>query len=307
VNDSSYDHSSNVTWSVSPNRFTTVNVGVDSVTLTVTDASGNSAQAKTTVTVNKRAAILVYTGDSTEQYSDEQVLTAVLTDSATGTVLSNKTIRFDLGAQSVSALTDTAGIAHASLLIAQAPAATYIVNPAFNGDSLFLPAADSLPFIIHPEDARAYYTGTLFGSTGSGTSTTITLSATVRDITAETTASLTDAFAGDIRNAKVTFIDRTTNTVIATVPVGLVNPQDTKVGTATYNWTVDLGSNNAKDFTIGIQVSGYYQRNAAEDNTIVTVSKSLNEFVSGGGYIQLAHPAGQMAADVGSKIISVSM
>jgi hypothetical protein len=301
VNDSSYDYSSQVTLNVTPNRFTTANVGTDSVTLTVTDASGNSAQAKTTVTVKKRPAIITYTGDSTGQYSDKQVLTASLTDSATGTVLSGKAIHFDLGNQSVSSLTDTTGKANTSMLIAQDPALNYTLNTVFAGDSLFMPSVDSIPFIIRKEDARAYYTGTLYGSTGSGTTATITLSATVRDISAETTDSSTDPFAGDISKATVTFIDRTTNTVIATVPVSLVNAQDSNVGTATYNWPVDLGTDNAKDFTIGIQVSGYYQRNASVDNTIVTVSKSLKEFVSGGGYIQLVHPAGQIAGDVGSK------
>jgi autotransporter-associated beta strand protein len=293
VNDSSYDHSSTVTLSVSPNRFTTANVGVDTVTLTATDASGNSAQAKTTVTVKKRTALIVYTGDSTEQYSDKQILTAVLTDSATGIALKSKAISFSIGNQRVSALTDTSGKAGTSLLITQDPALAYTLYASF-ADSLFMPAIDSVPFAIKQEDARAYYTGALFGSTGSGSTTTITLSAAVRDITAETTATATDPFAGDISKATVTFIDRITNTVIATVPVSAT-------GTATYNWSVDLGTDNAKDFTIGVQVSGYYQRNVSEDNTIVTVSKALKEFVSGGGYIQIAHPAGQTAGDIGSK------
>jgi autotransporter-associated beta strand protein len=301
VNDSSYDHSSNITLSVTPNKFTTANAGVNTVTLTATDASGNSTQAATTVTVQKRAAIVKYTGDSTEQYSDKQMLTAVLTDSATGTVLSSKTIGFNIGNQFVSALTDTAGKTDTSLLIAQDPAMAHILKAAFTGDSLFMPAADSIPFVVVTEDARAYYTGALFGLTGSGTTTTITLSATIRDITAEATASSTDPFAGDISNAKVTFINRNTNTVIATVPVSLVNTQDTKAGTATYNWPVDIGTSNAKDFTIGVQVNGYYQRNVSEDNTIVTVSKSLKEFVSGGGYIQLTRSAGEKAGDAGSK------
>lgn len=301
VNDSSYDHSSNVTLSVTPNKFTTANVGVDTVTLTATDASGNSASATTTVTVQKRAAIVTYTGDSTEQYSDKQILTAVLTDSATGTVLNNKTIGFNIGNQSVSALTDTAGKAGTSLLIAQDPALAQNLNTVFAGDSLFMPSVDSIPFVVVTEDARATYTGALFGLTGTGSTTTITLSATVRDITVETTTSSTDPFAGDISHAKVTFIDRSTNTIIATVPVSLVNNQDTKTGTATYNWPVDLGINNAKDFTIGVQVSGYYQRNVSVDNTIVTISKSLKEFVSGGGTIQLTHSAGEKAGDAGSK------
>ncbi|MFL5746889.1 MAG: autotransporter-associated beta strand repeat-containing protein [Niastella sp.] len=300
VNDSSYDHSSTVTLRVSPNSFITANVGVDTVTLTATDASGNSAQGKTAVTVKHRTAIITYTGDSTEQYSDKQILTAVLTDSTTGTVLKSKAIYFLIGNQTASALTDTTGKASTSLLLTQDPAWTYTLYASF-ADSLFAPAIDSVPFVIKQEDARAYYTGNLFGSTGSGTTTTMVLSATVRDITAETTASTTDLFAGDISNATVTFIDRTTNTVIATVPVTLVNNQDPKTGTATYNWSVDLGTDNAKDFTIGVQVSGYYQRDASVDNTIVTVSKALKEFVSGGGFIQLSHPAGQMAGDTGSK------
>lgn len=301
VNDSSYDRSSTVTLSVTPNKFTTANVGVDTVTLTATDASGNSAQAITTVTVKKRAAIVKYTGDSTEQYSDKQMLTAILTDSTTGTVLKSKAISFSIGNQSVSALTDTTGKAATSLLIAQNPALAQNLNTVFNGDSLFIAAIDSVPFVVVTEDARATYTGALFGLTGTGSMATITLSATVRDITAETTAASTDPFAGDISNAKVTFIDRSTNTVIATVPVSLVNNQDTKTGTATYNWPVDLGTLNAKDFTIGVVVNGYYQRNASEDNTIVTVSKSLKELVSGGGYLQLAHAAGEKAGDAGSK------
>jgi autotransporter-associated beta strand protein len=294
VNDSSYDRSSTVTLRVTPNRFTTADVGVDPVTLTVTDASGNSAQAKTTVTVQKRAALIVYTGDNTEQYSDKQLLTAVLTDSATGIVIKSQLVRFELGNQTVSAITDTTGKASTSLLVAQNPALTYKLNANFTGDSLFMPAIDSVPFVVKQEDARTYYTGSLFGSTGSGSTTTITLSATVRDITAETTAPATDPFAGDISKAKVSFIDRSTNTVIATVPVSLA-------GTATYNWSVDLGASNAADFTIGVLVSGYYQRDASVDNTIVTVSRSLKEFVSGGGVIQLTRSAGQMAGDAGSQ------
>jgi len=300
VNDSSYDHSSTITLSVSPNNFTTANVGVDTVTLTATDASGNSAQGKTTVTVKQRTAIITYTGDSTGQYSDKQILTAQLTDSATGTVLTNKAISFRIGNQTASALTDTTGKAGASLLLTQGPALSYALYASFT-DSLFVPAIDSVPFVVKPEDARVYYTGNLFGSTGSGSTTTMVLSATVRDITAETTAPETDPFAGDISQATITFIDRTSNTAIATVPVNLVNNQDTKTGTATYNWSVDLGADNAKDVTIGVQVNGYYQRDAAVDNTIVTISKALTAFVSGGGFIQLAHPAGQKAGDAGSK------
>jgi hypothetical protein len=175
VNDSSYDRSSIVTLSVTPNKFTTANVGVDTVTLIATDASGNSAQTITTVTVKKRVVLVKYTGDSTEQYSDKQLLTAVLTDSTTGTVLNSRAITFNIGNQSVSALTDTAGKAATSLLIAQDPALAQNLNTVFTGDSLFTAAIDSIPFVVVAEDAWASYTGALFGLTGTGSTATITL------------------------------------------------------------------------------------------------------------------------------------
>ncbi|MCU7550473.1 T9SS type A sorting domain-containing protein [Chitinophagaceae bacterium LB-8] len=301
VNNGSSDKSGVVNLSVSPSNFTAAQVGANTVTLTVTDASGNKAECSSIVTVKKRPVTLVYTGAGSAQYSDQQSLTATLTDQATGTVLSGKTIRFDIGAQTKSGTTDATGVASVDLVINQDPAAAYSVKSEFAGDELFLPASEEDPFDILQEDARAYYTGTLFASTGAGSTTTVTLSATIRDITAETGDASTDAFEGNIQNATVTFIDRTTNTVIATVPVGLVNLGDKKVGTATYNWSVDIGNNNAKDYTIGIQVSNYYQRNVSEENTIITVSKSLDDFITGGGYLKLVRPSGQKAGDVDSR------
>ncbi|RXK83325.1 autotransporter-associated beta strand repeat-containing protein [Filimonas effusa] len=300
VDDSSSDNSGKFTISVSPNTFTTANAGIDTITLTVTDAGGNMAQAKTTVTVKKRLAKLVYSGDSSQQYSDKQFLNAALTDQLTGTVLSGKSVRFSLGSQLISAVTNTAGKAMANLLVTQHPALDYMLTSSFNGDSLFLPAIDSIPYLILPEDARARYTGTVFANTGSGTSATVTLSAIIRDITGEGISGNTDSSAGDIRNAKVSFIDRETNMVIATVPVTLPDTNDSRVGVATCHWNANIGSSNAKDFTIGIQVAGYYQRNVSEDNTIVTIAKSLSEFVSGGGAIKLTRSAGKKAGDAGS-------
>ncbi|WP_295125127.1 autotransporter-associated beta strand repeat-containing protein [uncultured Chitinophaga sp.] len=298
VNDSSSDNSGQVTLEVSPAHFTTADVGTDTVTLTVTDATGNAAIAKALVTVKKRAVTITYSGDSTEQYSDQQALAAILTDQETGTVLAGKTIHFDLGNQTVNATTDASGKATATLIVSQSPA-TYTLSPVFDGDPLFLAAADSTSFTILPEDARMYYSGSTFAGTGTGSASTVTLTATIRDITAEANAA--DPFAGDIRNATVTFIDRATNTAIATVPVTLVNAGDPRIGTATYNWNVELGANNAREFTIGVVAGGAYQRNASEENTIVTVARSVSDFVSGGGFVQLSRSAGTKAGDAGSK------
>jgi hypothetical protein len=155
---------------------------------------------------------------------------------------------------------------------------------------------------VSKEDARAYYTGALFVSTSSQTSSnaTVTLSATIKDITAVN--SLSDANGGDIRNAIVKFVNRDAgNAVIATIPVGLVNPADPKVGTATYNWAVDIGNQNSQTYHIGIIVENYYTRNSSDDNTEVTVSKPLNDFITGGGYLVLTNSGGVKAGDAGSK------
>src|SRR5262249_49773738 len=148
-----------------------------------------------------------------------------------------------------------------------------------------------------------YYAGALFVSTSTMTSSTatVTLSATIKDITAVTGDPAFDAYAGDIRNARVTFINRDTNTVIASnVAFGLVDPAAAKVGTATYNWSVDIGQADSQQYTIGIIVSNYYTRNASADDAIVTVSKPLDSFVTGGGFIVLTSSAGEKAGDAGS-------
>ncbi len=114
-----------------------------------------------------------------------------------------------------------------------------------------------------------------------------------------------DAYAGDIRNATATFVlwnsTNTAYTVIASAPIGLVSSTDTKTGTATYNWGVDIGSQNSQTYNVGIVVGGYYLRNSPDDQMLVTVSKPLNSFITGGGYLNLTSSSGLKAGDAGSK------
>ncbi len=160
-----------------------------------------------------------------------------------------------------------------------------------------------IELIVLPEDARATYTGALFASTASATSTTatVTLSATLQDITATADAN-GDLLFGDIRKAKVSFINRDNNQVLASnVAVGLVSSGDTKTGTATVNVSLSTGNANAASFTIGIIVTGYYTRDHSADNTVVTVSKPLGDFITGGGYVTLSSGAGLIQPKQGSK------
>ncbi|PYL38624.1 MAG: hypothetical protein DMF34_06310 [Verrucomicrobia bacterium] len=130
----------------------------------------------------------------------------------------------------------------------------------------------------------------------------MTLSATVQDITAVPTDLAYDPYPGDIRNATVTFVNRDNgNAVIATVPVGLVSAGDTKTGTATYNWNVDIGSADSVQYTVGIIVGNYYTRNASADDTIVTVSLVTPGSINGGGYLVMQSSAGLYPGGLGTK------
>jgi hypothetical protein len=285
-------------------------LGSYTFTVRVTD-SGSPVRyddKSVTIAVGKRPSALVYTGDGAEQYSDQQALSATLVDAGGGAMngmpLSGKTVGFVIGTQNTSTVTTASGAA-ATLLLTQHPSLVYTVAATFAGDAAYLAASDSDAFDITQENARAYYTGAQFASTASATSSTatVTLSATIRDITAETGDAAYDAFAGDIRNATVTFINRDTNTVIASnLPVGLVSAGDLRVATALYNWTVNLGSADSTDITIGIIVGNYYSRNAATENTLVTVSKPLGtNFITGGGSIVLQNSAGTNAGAAGLR------
>ena len=70
---------------------------------------------------------------------------------------------------------------------------------------------------------------------------------------------------------------------------------------ATYNWNVDIGAANSQSYTIGIIVNNYYTRNSSNDNSIITVSKPLGDFITGGGYLNLQSSAGIKAGDAGTK------
>jgi hypothetical protein len=172
-----------------------------------------------------------------------------------------------------------------------------------NGDDSF---ADVTITVIQ-EDARATYTGALYVSTSSPSSsaTKVTLAATIRDITAMTGDAAYDAYAGDIRNATVTFVNRGTDQPIPgceDLPVGLVDLDDPKTGTATCIWSVDIGAANVVSYTIGIVVDGYYTRDNGTEDDIVTVAKPLgSNFISGGGNLELVSSAGLKAGDTGTK------
>src|SRR5262249_17900837 len=86
---------------------------------------------------------------------------------------------------------------------------SHTVTAAFAGvDRHLVVSNPTTTFTVHPEAARVPYVGAVFVLTQS-TSTytaTVNLRATVQDITAVPTDPNYDPYAGDIRNATVTFV-----------------------------------------------------------------------------------------------------
>ncbi len=160
---------------------------------------------------------------------------------------------------------------------------------------------------VTQEDARAYYTGdSLFwGTSADATSATVTLTATIKDITALTGDSAYDSYAGDISRATVTFVNRDTHAALdgcVDVPVALVSSGDTTVGTATCKTTMGISNSGGTLSTIGLVVGGCYADDTSDENTVITVAAPLTSyFIAGGGFLSEVSSAGRYAADPGRK------
>jgi hypothetical protein len=285
------------------------------VSVEVKDATGMSTVASATVLVdNLVPGVTAAPTSQNVQYSDP--IAAVLitgTDVAADIPLSATTSYQVNGGPFTSGLpawlTLTAHACHTTgctwSLTGSALAApdTYVVRVTVADDG----GSSSADFtiVVTKEDARATYTGALFASTGSATGTTasVTLAATIRDISVTPDAA-GDTSGGDIRNATVTFVDRDAGGAeLCSAPVGLVNLADVGIGTAMCSALVSLGSADSLSLRVGIIVNRYYTRNSTADDALVTVSRAIGtNFITGGGYLLAANSAGLKAASPGSRI-----
>lgn len=296
-----------------------LNFGANTITWTASDACGNISTCSIAVDVNKVTTKTTVTVDpASQQYSDKVKFSATITSCAGAGTISG-TVKFKIGSLEMG----TASVASdgtATLEVALSEPSLDPANPTngpmkpgiktvtacYSGDGNYLASTSTETdnLLITKEDARIYYTGACYASTSSPTSSsaTVTLSATVKDITAETSDSAYDPLAGDIRNAGVYFYIVETSETFGPFKPGLVNPGDTKTGTVTYNWNVNIGTANSKTYTIRLIVNNYYTRDNSFDDGVVTVAKPLPDlFISGGGYLVLTNSAGIKAGTAGTK------
>jgi hypothetical protein len=266
-----------------------VNAGTRSITAVYSGNSNfaGSTSAALAQTVNKASATATFTfSPISQQYSDQVTFKATLPPAPNGSSPATSA-QFKVGNQVMGsqnfAFNSSTGLFESVLtmpLVETSPAGQ--LSP---GSKLVVASFASANFTvanrtgslgIASEDARTYYAGPTAILTTTGTSTaTIPLQFTVKDITAVgTTDPAYDPNPGDITLAKVTFINRTTGASIATVNVAILpNATDKTIGTASYNWNVDIGTATSQSYTIGTIVSGYYTRNSTAENATVTVSK----------------------------------
>lgn len=274
-------------------------------TLTITAAATRTSVAAASVQYSDPVTLTAVVTGANAQTQSEVNTGGTVSFSSNGTVLQPQSPGITYSANGTLTATGT-------FLIMLAPGSYNVVATFTPTSSNVTGSASgdgtSGPLTVNAEDARAPYSGSEVFSTGSQTSSTatITLSATIKDITAVPGDAALDASAGDITKATVTFVDRDNNSILASdVPVGLVSSSDAKVGTATKNIAVTLSNSEmsagAKIMTIGIIVNGFYTRNSGEDNTVITIQVPGNQFISGGGYLNLSNSAGLYPGAVGSK------
>ncbi len=255
----------------------------------------------------------------TQQYSDLVSFTATLNPAIVNGLAPAQSVTFLVGTQTMgtAALAVVNGVLTAKLsnipLLEPTPFGAaptrqmapdkHTVTAVFSGiNPNFAVGNPQTSLTITPDDARVNYTGARSASTATSQSgnATVTLSVTVRD-TSDVAGAAHDKTPGDIRNATVTFIDRNTNTPIATVPVGLVSAGDTETGTATYEWPVNIGKASSASFKVGVVVGGYYTRDNAGHSIAITVSRPSDEWVTGNGTLLLKNSAGAAAGGAGSS------
>jgi len=275
----------------------------------VDGANFNSATMSVSITVLPLAVTPNVTmSPSPVQYSDGLTITAVLPvlhglKPATGLVVTVAGQTAPTAPFSDSGAGISATARSSALLLAPG---TYPVVVSFAGvDPSFSVAPYQTMIQVAKEDARATYTGSFFASTASLTSNlaTVVLSATIQDISAVPTDPASDSEAGEIQNARVSFISRETGAVLcADLPVGLVIAGDLTTGTATCNCPMNIGQSDSVSYTVGIRVDGYYGRNSSLDDAVLTVSRPYpSSFITGGGHLFLSSSSGLLAGDVNTR------
>jgi hypothetical protein len=257
------------------------------------------------------------------QYSDVVTFVATITSPTAQAELNTTggTVEFklkssagvitSLGSSASADWNSSNGTVTKQLAIMQAPG-TYTVIAVFTpGNTTNFQGSTNIncgALVVNQENARIDYTGDIIKATATASTTTatVTLRANIFDISAINSSDPQfDSYAGDIRNAKVRFVNRDAADAPISdwIPVTtLVNNADAKVGTVSAPYNMTVGADGSTQATIGIIVdNGYYIRDEEADNVIVTIYQPNGDFITGGGYITTTKCVGSMKGDDNSR------
>lgn len=297
--------------------YTNLPGGLSSPDYTITFKAGN-------LHVGVQATTLAVGSPAPVQYSDQVTFSATVSGYSAGGTTGGGHVAFTLNGAAVCggsgqpACPTPDGSGVASLRLAElalgpsaspyAVTATYTpANSNFSGSG---PSSAPTGLSVTPEDARVTYTGPAFlVATPGAASTNVLLSATVRDISAVPGDPATDAYSGDIRTATLKFVDRAHgNTVLCTPTITLVNPADSKTGTASCSAGVNLGQLSSSALQVGMVVGGNYQRDQRTDDGSValgTARGGASAYASGA--LVNSRAAGSLVGGAGSATLDVRL
>jgi hypothetical protein len=261
-----------------PILFTTE--GIHSLYYRATDEAGNFVEGLDYFDVVILPAVagteLSYTGDTMGVYSDPVTLEAILTESLTGLPVAGKSIEFTVGTQTATALTDTEGLASATLVLDQ-PEGTYTVSASFAGDDEYLSSSDSSDFHLSKESSFVLYSGlTVIQKSDS----TLTLMATIFDDA--------DGYWGELTRINVTFtiylLSDPTTPVQVIGPVGVSNTGFDGVGIA----AIEIPNLPEDEYLIVVSLDpgqNHYYWSLDSEAAVLTIYKPGRESASGFGWI----------------------
>ncbi|MCG2825376.1 MAG: Ig-like domain repeat protein, partial [Thermoplasmatales archaeon] len=116
------------------------------------DTSGNqNISTVCTFNITRRATILIYTGDTDGQYSDNVTLSALLLDTKSNTPIFNRTLSFTFADYNSIGVTDENGTCTVTFMLTQIPN-IYPVTVVFSGDEYYLSSAIEVNFTVEKEN-----------------------------------------------------------------------------------------------------------------------------------------------------------
>ena len=206
--------------------------GTDSFTYVVSDEDDATDVGEVVITVTPvNDAPSVSANDVTEQYSDP-VLVTISAGDIDSTSLSIVTTTLPAGLSlsgstcTINASAPPGGVdctwtvsGNVTAAPGPYPVTATVTDNGELSDTTTLRDSTTFVITVEEEDARSTYTGPLFLSSAESGDFTVTLMATVRDITAVSADLATDPNAGDIRNASVKLsLTRTTSSCVRLRP-----------------------------------------------------------------------------------------